>query len=555
MKGNQPADHMFVLKSLIDKTVKYKKKRMYAAFVDFKKAYDTINREKLFFKLRQAEVGDTFLNSLKSMYSSVKYCIKLANGYTNPIPSEKGLKQGCVLSPMLFNLFIDDIGNIFDKTCCPISLMDIELNHLLYADDLILLSTSPEGLQNCLNALGTYSRQWDLTVSIKKSKTMVFNPSGKLITDNKFSYLGQPLEMVKEFSYLGITFSISGSFSNAIQTLKDKASKAMHPLVDTVFKFSLGVSTSMNLFDKLIQPIVLYGSEVWGVLSHHQLRSISKDPNLFCKYLLDSPTEKPKLKFSKLILGLKRNTSTLAVYGDLGATPSTLNSILRVIKFWHRIVQIDDNTLVKKAFLESTSLPDNLSNWLTTVKTTLNLLGLSSIWNNPSSFSEKEVCRKLKYESAALFKKFWHSEISLACLNSDRNSKLRTYKTFKSNFKLETFLTKDLTFEHRKALSKFRCSDHTLLIEVGRHKGLQVEQRLCKMCQLNLVEDEFHFLTMCPAYDNLRIDLLLTANVEPLDPKIQFSNIMSSENTAVLRCLAEFIIDANKLRDSLHIVT
>ena len=274
MKGKQPADHMFVLKSLVDNIVKYKKKRMYAAFVDFKKAYDTINRGKLFLKLRQAKVGDTFLNSLKSMYSSVKYCVKLTNGYTNPISSDKGLKQGCVLSPMLFNLFIDDIGNIFDKTCCPVALGDIELNHLLYADDLILLSTSPEGLQNCLNALGTYSQQWDLTVSIKKSKTMVFNPLGKLITDNTFSYLGKPLEMVKEFSYLGIAFSMSGSFSNAIQTLKDKANKAMYPLVDTVFKFSLGVPTSMNLFEKLIQPVVLYGSEIWGALSHHQLSSI-----------------------------------------------------------------------------------------------------------------------------------------------------------------------------------------------------------------------------------------------------------------------------------------
>ena len=98
-----------------------------------------------------------------------------------------------------------------------------------------------------------------------------------------------------------------------------------------------------------------------GAISCHQLSPISKDPNRFCKYLLESSTEKPNLKLSKLILGSKRNTSTLAVYGDLGAIPSTLNSTLRVIKLWHRTVQIDDNTLVKKALLESTSLPDDLS--------------------------------------------------------------------------------------------------------------------------------------------------------------------------------------------------
>ncbi len=80
MKNNQSSDHMFVLKTLIDKTVKYNKNRIYAAFIDFRKAYDTINRAKLFSKLSQAQVGDTFLGNLKAMYKSVKYCVKVANG-------------------------------------------------------------------------------------------------------------------------------------------------------------------------------------------------------------------------------------------------------------------------------------------------------------------------------------------------------------------------------------------------------------------------------------------------------------------------------------------
>ena len=82
-----------------------------------------------------------------------------------------------------------------------------------------------------------------------------------------------------------------------------------------------------------------------------------------------------------------------------------------------------------------------------------------------------------------------------------------------------------------------------------------MEQRLCKTCHLNLVEDEFHFLTICPVYGNLSADLLSAANVVLLDPEIQFSTTMSSENTTNITCLAEFIIDVNKLRDSLEITT
>ena len=501
MKNNQSSDHMFVLKTLIDKTVKYNKNRIYAAFIDFRKAYDTINRAKLFSKLSQAQVGDTFLGNLKAMYKSVKYCVKVANGYTDPISSDRGLKQGCVLSPILFNLFIDNMNNIFEENCAPLSLMDVKLNHLLYADDLILLSRSPEGLQNCLNALGSYCNDWDLTVSIKKSKTMIFNPAGKIIKDHKFSYLNQTLEMVNNFTYLGTTFSTSGSFTKAAQNLKDKANKAMFPLLDTTFKFCLGVPESLSLFDKLIQPILLYGSEIWGALSHHQVKSISKDPNLFCKYMIDSTIEKSKLKFSKSILGLKRNTPSLAVYGELGTIPTALTGCLRVIKFWHRISQKEDNTLVNKALGETTSLSDN-SNWLNTVKTVINLLDLSSIWNKPSSFSSNQVSSRLKEKATSLFKGFWLSELSIAKKDSIRNSKLRTYKTFKSNLKLESYLTQNLCFEKLQALCKFRCSDHTLLIEVGRHKGLAVEERKCEMCTLGLVEDEVHFLITCPAYDS-----------------------------------------------------
>ena len=146
---------------------------------------------------------------------------------------------------------------------------------------------------------------------------MIFNPAGKMLTDHKFSYLSQNLEMVQDFTYLGVTFSASGSFTKAAQNLRDKANKAMFPLLDTTFKFCLGIPTSLSLFDKLIEPIVLYGSEIWGSLSHHQLNSISRDPNLFCRYMIDSQTGKSKLKFSKSILGLKRNTPSLAVYGEL----------------------------------------------------------------------------------------------------------------------------------------------------------------------------------------------------------------------------------------------
>ena len=84
-KGKRTTDHIFVLRTLIDKTVEHEKRKLFVAFIDFRKAYDSINRNDLFFKLKQMEIRGLFLDNLKSLYSSIKYCVKIGKGYIDPI--------------------------------------------------------------------------------------------------------------------------------------------------------------------------------------------------------------------------------------------------------------------------------------------------------------------------------------------------------------------------------------------------------------------------------------------------------------------------------------
>ena len=98
-------------------------------------------------------INGIFYRNIEAMYENTEYSIKLSKGSLKPIKSNLGLRQGSPLSPLLFNIYIDDIKYIFDETCNPTEIRETKINHFLYADDLVLLSLTKEGLQNCLDRL------------------------------------------------------------------------------------------------------------------------------------------------------------------------------------------------------------------------------------------------------------------------------------------------------------------------------------------------------------------------------------------------------------------
>ena len=114
-KSFRTADHVFTLKTLLEKSHS-KKEKLYTCFVDFKKAYDTIWRNALFYKMLNEGISSKFVNVIKSMYSSWSIRMVLPNGLSSVFPSNVGVKQGCNLSPTLFNIFINDFVSACDQT-------------------------------------------------------------------------------------------------------------------------------------------------------------------------------------------------------------------------------------------------------------------------------------------------------------------------------------------------------------------------------------------------------------------------------------------------------
>ena len=135
-------------------------------------------------------------------------------------------------------MYIDDVNEIFDESCDPVDFQNDPLSHFLYADDLILISQSHQGLQNCLNKVHEFASSKNLTISINKSKCMVFNQTGKF-EKLRFTVNGRILETVNSFSYLGFDVKCSGTVKHEINILNDKAKKAKIVIIPFTSRFQL----------------------------------------------------------------------------------------------------------------------------------------------------------------------------------------------------------------------------------------------------------------------------------------------------------------------------
>ena len=295
------------------------------------------------------------------------------------------------------------------------------------------------------------------------------------------------------------------------------------------------------MFHTIISPIVLYGSEIWLSFCNHQLKKLHKDPSILSLLLIGNQIETVQLKFLKLISGLRRNCATLAVLREVGEFLKALNGLVRMIKFWHRINNTDNGCLIKKALNVIESSQSNISNWLSTIKLSMKAMSLDNMFSSPSYYFSVYVERMFKAKIRESFIQYWNSELNIADVNSIRNSKLRTHKMFKSKLAKEDYLINPHDFESRKIVAKFSCSDHTLMIETGRHKKIGLDERMCKMCSQERAEGERHLLLECPAYDKVRKSLLKHVDPNEDDLTGQFIQLMACSNQNVIYDIARYL--------------
>ena len=440
----------------------------------------------------------------------------------------QGVRQGCVLSPLLFNIFIADLPLIFNnrEDATPSVNESQKLNCIMWADDLVLFSESECGLNSMLEKLSIYNEQNGLELNIEKTKCLTFNKTGRLIR-RIFKYRDTNIEIVREFKYLGFLITPSGEIVSGLHDLKDRAGKAFFKLKAKMGEmFYKHVTTSLKLFDTLIKPILTYMSDFWGCL----------------KMPKSNPIDIFQSKFLKQLLGVQIQTSNIGVLLETGRVPLSIFAKKNCIRNWSRITKNKCNKILQYAYMNMAS---NELEWYTKIRQELATVGLYGLFLNQQK-------NNVLVENIAFnrFVDIFHQN-AFAEIKSD-SSKLRTYSLFKTEIGYENYLSEITSVYERKSLTKFRLSNHTLMIEKGRHLRIDRHSRLCKFC--SQVEDEIHFLIKCKTFELHRKKLFETASNDifyfnHLSDQAKF--IVLLKNPAIVHYTSDYVHKTLGIRDFL----
>ena len=441
----------------------------------------------------------------------------------------------------MFCLFIDDITKIYSSECDPPTLEMAEISSLLYADDLVILSTTQHGMQKALNKLNTYCEKWHLDINLEKTKIVVFKHSAKLDQLNNFVIGVHKVKQVEDYTYLGIQFTCKGNFQQATTLLKDKAQKAWFSARSALMSGNVNdVDTMLKIFDATIKPILTYGCEVWGQEYQSNLN--------FAKNSIEiSPFEMLHNKVCKNILGVRANCSGRAAKAELGRLPLIMY-IVQMACNYYRKISLNKSKLTYNALASEIQLHNSgKKSWITFVDKIM--AQIAKTHKDIPQTKTDTIITLLRYE---YIKEFFNIIQSEKGTTKNYNNKLRTYALIKTNYNPEKYLYANIPRSTISAIAKLRTSTHNLEIETGRYARPRIpaHQRTCKICNTGKVEDEIHFLLHCPAYNNYRQNLisLIPSPTNIDNDTTKFITILTSQNKEILREMGLFIAKSNKLR-------
>ena len=381
------------------------------------------------------------------MYNSVKVTVRCGSKMTDYINCTFGVKQGDVCSPVLFSLFINELAlEVIQNGRHGASFINdyFEL-FILQLADVVLLSETVTGLQTQLNSLQRASSSLQLKVNMSKSNIVVFRKGGYLGARERWTYDRVVLPVVNVYKYLDVFFSTKLSFTASCRDLRSKAKTTVLYIMQKLRMLNNNsFELFLKLFDSQVQPIALYGAELWGL----------ETAAVHC--------EKVHLFALKRFLGVEMRTPNDLVYGETNKYPLFVNSAVRCIRYWLKLTRMEASKLPNKAYRMLRILDERgKRNWASNVRCKLYQYGFGFVWLNQGVKEMNQILHVFRERLVVCRWQEWHSHVEA----SDR---FNVYRTFCTIHDTKTYLKMNIDRRLKFIMTRFRLGISHLICPLCR---------------------------------------------------------------------------------------
>ena len=266
-KNRSCTDQIATLRIILEQSLEWRTP-LYINFIDYEKAFDSVDRASLWKLLRHYGVPEKIVSIIRKSYEGMSCKVIHGQQLTQGFQVRTGVRQGCLLSPFLFLLAIDWImkeTTAQGRNGIRWTLMgpNNQLDDLDFADDLALLSSTRQQMQAKTDILASKSSQIGLRVNRGKTKVLRVNNQSM----EQISVYGEPIEEVDLFIYLGSIVDTSGGTDADIKARKGKARSAFKKMKNVWSSAKLSSRVKVRIFNSTIKPVLLYGCETWRMNS------------------------------------------------------------------------------------------------------------------------------------------------------------------------------------------------------------------------------------------------------------------------------------------------
>lgn len=465
-KNYSTVDNLFNITSIVNLNF-LKKMKTYAFFIDFSSAFDMIPRNSLFYKLCCSGLSRKLVMILQGLYSNTTSQVWDGSTISDPFTVSQGVKQGCLLSPVLFSLYLNDLHNHLPGG---ISVAGTVVKVLLYADDIVLLAESPTILQEMIDVLYSYCSQWSLKVNLDKSKIMVFRECTRISRDISFTYGNNLIEIVNEYKYLGIILKYNLSFKKHLESKLASSKIAINSTwLSYIHNPQINITNKLKIFHSAAKSIMFYGTQVWGFRAFDEVEKLLR-------------------YFLKKMLYLPKNTPNYMLHLETGLPSLYLETLNLHFSYIRKILKLPTNRLPR--LLAEETIRQNTS-WVPYWRSLYNESGIT--------FDIENLGNNISQHHILILDSLRDSERDKFVLSA-RNSRFHDmYSSLQYN--INPYFCDKNSAHHISLILKARGG----LLNLNARSFRGSDTGICSLCNCNEMEDTYHFLGICPIFLNYRL--------------------------------------------------